>query len=64
MNEAKRQAILKSAGTSFWLREAYNKATQRDCCDAANDAEVLAEMLRSRAMDVVRSHIAGGQVPA
>lgn len=39
------RAQLDAPGTSHWLREALLKAVERDPVDAANDAEVLAELL-------------------
>ncbi|EHP44178.1 hypothetical protein OR16_04342 [Cupriavidus basilensis OR16] len=42
------QAVLTSATTSHWLRQALIKALQRDCVDAARDAHLLAELLNQR----------------
>ena len=42
------QALLDSQGASHWLKDALAKAVERDPVDAANDAEVLAELLARR----------------
>lgn len=42
------QELLASPSTSVWLREALTAALMRDPVDAANDAEVLAEVLARR----------------
>lgn len=49
------QALLDSPGTSHWLREALSKAVERDPVDAANDAEVLAELLTRRCDELLQS---------
>jgi hypothetical protein len=43
------QQVLDSPSTSNWLKNALRSAIQRDCVDAANDAEVLAALLRRHA---------------
>jgi hypothetical protein len=40
--------IMDSPSTSTWLRNALRSALSRDCVDAANDAELLATLLRKR----------------
>ena len=35
--------------TSYWLKDAITALLQRDCLDAARDAEFLAEWLGARA---------------
>lgn len=40
--------VLKSPVASSWLKEALGKALERDCVDAANDAEVLLDLLNKR----------------
>ena len=42
------QAVLNAACTSTWLRQALETALKRDCVDAVNDAEQLAELLSAR----------------
>jgi hypothetical protein len=41
--------VLASPTTSYWLKDALRTALNRDCVDAANDAEVLAVILRTYA---------------
>lgn len=40
--------VLNSPVASNWLKEALGKALERDCVDAANDAEALLDLLNSR----------------
>lgn len=40
--------VLNSPVASNWLKEALGKALERDCVDAANDAEVLIDLLNKR----------------
>lgn len=40
--------VLESQSTSYWLKNALNSALDRDCVDAAHDAELLADLLRDR----------------
>lgn len=42
------QAILNDPSASSWLKRSLEEALTRDPVDAANDAEVLAEVLASR----------------
>lgn len=42
------EKVLTSPSTSTWLRDALTQALQRDPIDAANDAEVLSELLSAR----------------
>ena len=42
------EAILSSPATSGWLRDNLSKALERDCVDAANDAELLSNLLSRR----------------
>lgn len=43
------QQVLDSPTASYWLKNALRSAIARDCVDAANDAEVLAALLRRHA---------------
>jgi hypothetical protein len=52
------EAILAAPDASFWLKAAVRGLLARDPCDAATDAEVLAEIMRRRA-DAI---LAGGEV--
>lgn len=47
--EAEIAALLESPETSRWLKVALRGALERDCVDAANDAEVLLKVLCQRA---------------
>lgn len=42
------QKVLASSGTSYWLRNALEKALDRDCVDAVGDAEYLFDVLSRR----------------
>jgi hypothetical protein len=48
-NEDRIRTVLNDRGASFWLKDALKSALQRDCVDAANDAELLAIILDERA---------------
>jgi hypothetical protein len=41
-------ALVASPDTSHWLRESLQQALSRDCVDAANDAQVLSDLLSRR----------------
>jgi hypothetical protein len=40
--------ILNDPTTSYWLSDALRSALNRDCLDAARDAELLAQVLKER----------------
>ncbi|MBA6068097.1 hypothetical protein [Pseudomonas mosselii] len=42
------EAVIASPATSTWLRQSLELALQRDCVDAANDAEQLSDLLTRR----------------
>jgi len=42
------EGVLASTGASHWLKMALAAALERDCVDAANDAEYLAGLLGRR----------------
>jgi hypothetical protein len=42
------RAVIDSTSASDWLRQALATALQRDCVDAANDAEQLSDLLSRR----------------
>lgn len=42
------EAILTAPDASSWLKDALRSALERDPVDAANDAEVLAQILAKR----------------
>jgi len=46
--------IIDSPSTSFWLSDAFKALMQRDCLDAANDAELLGSLLGRRAELILR----------
>lgn len=54
MSAAERiQSLIANPSTSAWLRDALQSSTQRDPVDAANDAELLAELLDQRCREVL-----------
>ncbi|BAO94101.1 hypothetical protein [Caballeronia insecticola] len=48
------QAALNSPSMSYWPRDALLSALQRDCVDAARDAQILATWLDRRCDAVLR----------
>lgn len=44
--------ILNSPETSYWLRNALRDSLVRDAFDAANDAQLLAQLTRERAEEI------------
>jgi hypothetical protein len=46
--------VLSDPAASFWLKDALRSALGRDPVDAANDAEVLAELLEERCQEILR----------
>ena len=42
------EQLMESRSVSFWLKNALTAALDRDCVDAANDAELLAKVLAKR----------------
>lgn len=46
--------IRHSPAASFWLKEALERALQRDCVDACHDAERLAAVLRARCEEIFK----------
>ena len=46
--------IIDSPSTSFWLKDAFKELMQRDCLDAAGDAELLGSLLGRRADLILR----------
>ena len=49
------QAVLSNPGTSDWLKSSLEKAIHRDCVDAANDAEILHDLLAARCDEALRA---------
>jgi hypothetical protein len=48
------EQVLADPAASFWLKEALSSALDRDPVDAANDAEVLAQILDRRCQEILR----------
>lgn len=46
-------AVLACPTTSFWLRQSLEQALNRDCVDAANDAEQLSHLLAARVRQLI-----------
>ena len=46
------EEVLRDPAASFWLKGALRSALVRDPVDAANDAEVLAELLDRRCRSI------------
>ena len=47
------QQVLLDPAASFWLKNALRSALERDPVDAANDAEVLAQLLDRRCRSIL-----------
>jgi hypothetical protein len=47
------EQVLGDPAASFWLKEALSSALDRDPMDAANDAEVLAQLLDRRCQEIL-----------
>jgi hypothetical protein len=47
------EEILRDPAASFWLKDALHSALNRDPVDAANDAEVLAQLLHQRCRSIL-----------
>lgn len=47
------EQVLADPAASFWLKVALNSALDRDPVDAANDAEVLAQLLQQRCQQIL-----------
>jgi hypothetical protein len=54
MNEPTIQKVLNSPSTSYWLKNALDSALNRDVVDAAYDAQLLADLLKSRMNQTIR----------
>lgn len=48
------EQVLADPAASFWLKGALSSALDRDPVDAANDAEVLAQLLDRRCQEILR----------
>jgi hypothetical protein len=48
--------LLADPCTSYWLKGALQSALNRDLCDAVNDVETLAAVLRTRLAEVEASY--------
>jgi hypothetical protein len=55
-------AILNDPAASYWLKDALRSALKRDIVDAANDAQVLAEVLADRCTDLTCPKRLGGSL--
>ena len=47
------EEILNDPAASFWLKSALRSTLSRDPVDAANDADVLARVLRRRCQNIL-----------
>jgi hypothetical protein len=47
------ERVLRDPAASFWLKNALRSALERDPVDAANDAEVLAQLLDRRCRSIL-----------
>lgn len=52
------EAVIGCAATSTWLRDALRAALARDPVDAANDAELLSDLLARRCDEFLQPGIA------
>lgn len=49
--------ILEDPAGSYWLKDALRSALNRDCLDAAYDAELLAKLLMDRAESIIAGRV-------
>lgn len=49
------EGILADPAASFWLKAALRSALSRDPVDAANDAEILAQLLQHRCQSILNN---------
>jgi hypothetical protein len=49
--------VLRDPAASFWLKDSLRSALARDPVDAANDAEVLAQLLERRCHSILAAHV-------
>jgi hypothetical protein len=47
--------VLEDPAASYWLKEALRSALSRDPVDAANDAEVLYDLLQRRCLELLEA---------
>lgn len=48
------EVVLQDPAESFWLKAAVRSALDRDPVDAANDAEILAQLLDRRCQEILK----------
>ena len=53
------ERVAADPGTSFWLRKALADLLDRDPCDAANDAAILAQVMNARLEELHFMHARG-----
>ncbi|NMY13414.1 hypothetical protein HBO38_34330 [Pseudomonas veronii] len=56
------QAVLSNPETSYWLKSSLENALHRDCVDAANDAELLHDLLTRRCDEALNADSAFPQL--
>jgi hypothetical protein len=49
------EAVLQDPAASFWLKAALHSALSRDPVDAANESELLAQLLDRRCRDILEN---------
>ena len=54
MTHEKIKQILSSPCASYWLKNALNSALNRDSVDAALDAQLLADLLKTRMNETIK----------
>ena len=51
--ETQKHRILEAPGASYWLKKAITELEQRDLLNAANDAQLLAELMTLREAEML-----------
>jgi hypothetical protein len=67
MNTTREQSLLADPAVSYWLKGQIRQTRDRDVLDALRDAELLSEVLRTRAEECLRAAsggCSGNDVPA
>ena len=53
------EAVLADPAASYWLKNGLRSALLRDPVDAANDAEILAQLLQRRLLQILETSRSG-----
>ena len=57
------EVVLADPAASYWLKNGLRAALLRDPVDAANDAEILAQLLQRRLLQILETSKSGAITP-